>query len=260
MDSGDDLSKKMSGLNMVDSAEKISSRDGSSEGAMGGEAQRVSDEGPKDLPAKASEGDFEQLAAPKVTEPLFINDSDGNIKLGTSKVTGWYEGVTFEDCLLDNSTIINCRMTNVTFRGCTFAAATWAELHLKDVTFEDCVFVEHLWRCRSLYGSKFIKRNFLKETSLGEDIPLDIDSAFWVKTQQYAFIAASEGGDEALARYIQAEEEKEHDRQLGPHFSAEGDASVEWAPDAETCKGKRFQEEDAARRARWVPSPLNSWG
>ena len=81
-----------------------------------------------------------------------------------------------------------------------------------------------------------------------------------VKKQQYAFIAASEGGDEALARYIRAEEEEEHDRQLAPHFSAEGDAPIERVPDAKTCESKRFQEKDAARRARWVPSPLNSWG
>lgn len=186
------------------------------------ESQRVSDEGPKDLPAKASEDDFEQLAAPDVTELLFLNDSDSNIQLGTSKITGWYEGVTFEDCLLDNSTITNCRMTNVTFRGCTFADTTWAELHLEDVDFEGCVFKEHLWRCRSLHGKR-IKGNFLKETSLGGDIPLETDTAFWVKKQQYAFIAASEGGDEALARYMRAEEEEKHDRQLAPHFSAEGD-------------------------------------
>ncbi|KAI7312390.1 hypothetical protein KC340_g9919 [Hortaea werneckii] len=227
---------------------------------MGGEGQRVPDEEPKDLPAKASERDFEQLVAPEVTDPLFINDSDGNIKLGTSKITGWYEGVTFKDCLLDNSTITNCRMTNVTFRGCTFADATWAELHLEDVDFEGCVFKDHLWRCRLLNQAKFFKRDFLKETSLGGDIPLETDTAFWVKKQQYAFIAASEGGDEALARYIRAEEEEEHDRQLAPHFSAEGDAPIERVPDAKTCESKRFQEKDAARRARWVPSPLNSWG
>ncbi|KAI7551512.1 hypothetical protein KC331_g2505 [Hortaea werneckii] len=246
MDSISELRMKLSDLHTADGAESSSSAGGSSKNAMDGEGQRVSDEGPKDLPAKASEDDFEQLAAPDVTELLFLNDSDSNIQLGTSKITGWYEGVTFEDCLLDNSTITNCRMTNVTFRGCTFADTTWAELHLEDVDFEGCVFKEHLWRCRSLHGKR-IKGNFLKETSLGGDIPLETDTAFWVKKQQYAFIAASEGGDEALASRRR-------------YFSAEGDASIEWVPDAKTCESKRFQEEDAARRARWVPSPLNSWG
>ena len=222
--------------------------------------QPASVQPPKDLIAEAQKDDSEPLEARDYTNLIAEGNLDDNIQEGISKVTGWFHGVTFEECLLDNSTITDCRMTNVTFRGCTFKHTTWAELDLKDMTFEDCVFEEHLWRCRSLSGLKFIKRDFLKETSLGGDIPLEIDSAFWLKTQQYAYIAASEGGDEALARYMRAEEEEEHDRQLASHFSAEGDAPIEWVPDARTCQEKWFQKEDAARRARWVPSPLNSWG
>lgn len=37
MNPGDDLSKELSALNMVDSAEATSSRDGASEGVMGAE-------------------------------------------------------------------------------------------------------------------------------------------------------------------------------------------------------------------------------
>ncbi|KAI7183336.1 hypothetical protein KC363_g8294 [Hortaea werneckii] len=237
MDSGDDLSKEMSGLNMMDSGEETSTRDGSSEGAMGGEGQRVSDEGLKDLPDKVHTDNSELLKARDYIT-LFFGDENvnGNIKEGASKVTGWFIDVIFEDCLLDNSNITGCRMTNVNFRGCTFKDATWAELRLDDVDFEDC------------------------ETSLGEDIPLEIDAAFWVKEQQYAFIAASEGGDAALARYIRAEEEAEHDRKLATLFSTEGAASSWQIPDARACQDEGFQAADAARRAAWVPSPMNTWG
>ncbi|KAI7377792.1 hypothetical protein KC336_g19495 [Hortaea werneckii] len=260
MDSGDDLSKEMSGLNMMDSGEETSTRDGSSEGAMGGEGQRVSDEGLKDLPDKVHTDNSELLKARDYTT-LFFGDENvnGNIKEGASKVTGWFIDVTFEDCLLDNSNITGCRMTNVNFRGCTFKDATWAELRLDDVDFEDCVFENHLWRCRSL-SEKCFEGDFLQETSLGEDIPLEIDAAFWVKEQQYAFIAASEGGDAALARYIRAEEEAEHDRKLATQSSTKEGASSWPMPDARACQDEGFQAADAARRAAWVPSPMNTWG
>lgn len=187
------------------------------------------------------------------TKPVFLN---ATIQEENCKISGFFAGVTFDDCLLlDDTTITDCCMINVTFRGCTFTRATWAELHLEDVTFEECTFEQHLWRCRSLQDMR-IKNDFQLETSLSEEIPPKTKMAVWVEQQQQAEIAASLG-DEGYAKYIRAEEEAEHDRKLA---AAEGDASIEWVPDAKTCQQKWFREEDAARRARWVPSPLNSWG
>ncbi|KAI7086705.1 hypothetical protein KC356_g4786 [Hortaea werneckii] len=242
---------------MTDSAEETSTCDGSSEGAMGGEGQRVSDEGLKDLPDKVQKDDPKQLEGREFTKPAFVNY---NIQEDTCKISGCFAGVTFDDCLLlDNTKITDCCMINVTFRGCTFTRATWAELHLEDVTFEECTFEHHLWRCRSLHNGYIKKADIQVETSLGEEIPPETNMAVWVEQQQQAEIAASLG-DEGYARYIRAQEEKEHDRQLAPHLSAEGHASIEWMPDAKACQDPKFQAEDAARRARWVPSPMNSWG
>jgi len=229
-------------------------------GAMEGEGQRAPDEGLKDLLDKVQKADAEDYTT------LFFGEENANDNIqqtqGISKVTGWFVGVTFKECLLlgKSNNITDCRMTNVTFRGCTFTDATWAELGLEDVDFEDCEFEDHLWRCRPLHNKRFKDEKFVKETSLGEDIPLETDSAFWVKKQQYAFIAASQGGDAALARHIQAKEEEERDRKLATQFSTDGDASRWEIPDANLCQSAGFQAADAARRAAWVPSPMNSWG
>ncbi|KAI7535000.1 hypothetical protein KC331_g12260 [Hortaea werneckii] len=82
-----------------------------------------------------------------------------------------------------------------------------------------------------------------------------------VKKQQYASIAASEGGDAALPMHMRAKEEKEeHNRKLAAQFSAKGNACGWQIPDAKACQDKKFHAEDAARRARRVPSPMYSWG
>ncbi|KAI7018383.1 putative cation transporting ATPase [Hortaea werneckii] len=237
MDLGDDLSKTLSGLNVVDEAEASSSAGGSSKNAMDGEGHRVPDEGPKDLSGKASKDDSEFLDVIDFAMPFFDDYTWGS---DTCNIYRCFGSVRFEDCYLEDVIIADCCMTNVIFRGCTITKATWAELHLADVIFEQCTFEDHLWRCRSLQDRCIKKGDFHVETSLGEEIPPETNMAVWVEQQQQAEIATSLG-DEGYARLVQAELDGSEDFEPAAQHPAERDVSRGQASNAKSSSHERLQ-------------------